>query len=189
MLDVAYKESAVVCQALADGRQSLILQKSDKNSSWEFGEGPTRFWLWPTYSGESKSGVKPDVSDLEKKSLAAKPPDGTVRLTHIGDVGGIFQVRDEMALMSISALHVWSDDVVRAMFHAGPSGVLVIPIRVFRSAKAYEIPEKAGNVEYDRFTFLDRGVAPTGLQPVLDDEAYRDVIAKLEAVLRPTALA
>src|SRR5262245_20181033 len=133
MLDVALKELAVVCQALAEGRQALLLQKADANSVWEFGNGPTRFWLWPTY-GPGFLGITPDAADLEEAAAAQRAPGGTVRLTHFVDIVGVYHVHDESVALQIAPLHIWSDDAIRKMFRSPPPGMVVVAVRVYRSA-------------------------------------------------------
>ncbi len=189
MLDSALKESAAVCRALATGRQSLILQKADTNSTWEFGQGPTRFWLWPTYDSAGVPATKPEAANLEKEAAAQRTVAGTVRLTHFADVAGVYHVQDEAAVSAISALHIWTDNATREMFRQPPPGLIVVPVRVYGAAIPVELSEKAGSVAYDQWTFLDRPLETLIAEPVLGTEQFREIVRKLDAILKPTAMA
>ena len=73
MLNHAFKEWAIICQALAEGRQALILRKGGiAESTGEFQLEQMRFWLFPTYVHQQRSGIKPEalpVLERDRKSV------------------------------------------------------------------------------------------------------------------------
>src|SRR5437763_250989 len=63
MVRFAFKEWAVVCQALAGGRQALILRKGGiAEAGGAFRPDHTRFWLFPTYLHQTAEALKPPVA-------------------------------------------------------------------------------------------------------------------------------
>jgi hypothetical protein len=190
MLDVAFKESAVICHALARGSQSLILRDpGESTANWVVGEEPTRFWLWPTYSKYFAKKLKPEAAELEREVKTSRPSEGTARLTHFAEVAGIYHAPNALATLAIAPLHLWSDETVEAIFNANPSGIFVLPVRVYRAAAPTELSERATSGEIDCWVALAQPLETKGATPVLSDEAFRDVLRKLDAVLKPTALA
>src|SRR5436309_2945178 len=98
MLRIAFKEWAVFCRALAEGRQALILRKGGiAEAGGQFNPEHNRFWLYPTYAHEKPEGIKPDAVELFHAAEADRPPAGTLRLSHYAEVHGVYCVRQVTA--------------------------------------------------------------------------------------------
>src|SRR6516225_6352244 len=95
MLKHAFKEWAVICQALAEGKQALILRKGGiAESAGEFAVEHTRLWLFPTYTHQQRDGIRPEATALLEEVEAEKPPAGSVHLSHWADVTGIYRIHE-----------------------------------------------------------------------------------------------
>src|SRR6266849_1965219 len=111
MLKHAFKEWAVICQALAEGRQALILRKGGiAEESGEFQLEHTRFWLFPTYVHQQSTGIKPEALPLLHRSEVERSAEGMIRLSHFAEVAGVYHVHDMVGALLLSPLHIWSDD-------------------------------------------------------------------------------
>ncbi len=190
MLKHAFKEWAVICRALAEGKQAILLRKGGiAETGGEFALEHTRFWLYPTYTHQQRAGVRPEALPLLQEAEAEKPPEGVVRLSHFGEVSGIYRVRDLTLALLLSHLHLWSDKTVRARFTHRSPGINVIPVRVFRAAQAIELPLTRHYEGCKSWVELERELPTEGAKPVLSDEDFRDVQRSLDLLLNPTALA
>src|SRR5438874_1451206 len=118
MLKHAFKEWAVICEALGQGQQSLILRKGgiDENAG-EFTIEQTRFWLYPTFSHQQNDGINEDARQLLQQVEANRPATGTVRLQLWAEVTGIYRIREELPALLLSHLHCWSEETVRQRFN------------------------------------------------------------------------
>src|SRR5262245_21876617 len=114
MLKQAFKEWAFICQALAEGRQALILRKGGIDE--RFALEQTRFWLYPTYTHQQEGGIRAEALPLVTLAEKSRAPAGTVRLSHWAEVTGFYQVRDLTAALMLAHLHLWSDETVRKRF-------------------------------------------------------------------------
>src|SRR5579871_3444210 len=95
MLKHAFKEWAVICRALADGKQSLILRKGGiEEASGDFRLEHMRFWLFPTFAHQQEEGIRPEARPLLERAKADRPADGILRLTHFAEVTGVYHVHD-----------------------------------------------------------------------------------------------
>src|SRR5437870_481809 len=95
MLKHALKEWAVISKALAEGRQALILRKGGiAESTGEFQLEHTRFWLFPTYVHQQRTGIKPEALPLLEQVEAERPPSDTLRLSHYAEVAGVYELHD-----------------------------------------------------------------------------------------------
>lgn len=190
MLKHALKEWAAICEALAEGRQQLILRKG---GIAEPGDGfrleHTRFWLYPTFVHQQRQGLRDEGLSLLEKAERERPPEGTVRLTHFAEVAGVYHVKNKTAALILAHLHFWSEEAVAARFDYRTPGLYVLPLRVYRAAKVYEIPERPEYRGCHSWVELAEGFSDEGATPVRDAEALRDLHRSLDLLLRPTALA
>jgi hypothetical protein len=190
MLKYAFKEWAVICKALAEGKQALILRKGGiAEAAGEFQVEHTRFWLFPTYVHQQKEGIRPEAAPLLEQAEADRPPPGTVRLTHFAEVTGIYHVHDLIPTLLLAHLHLWSEDTVKKRFEYRAPGLYVLPVRVYRAAEAHVLPDTAHYQGCRSWVELDRELPITGANPVLPESAIRDLHHDLDLLLNPTALA
>jgi hypothetical protein len=190
MLQYAFKEWAVICRALAEGRQALILRKGGiAETSGDFQIEHTRFWLFPTYTHQQRGGIKPEALPLLEQVEMERPPAGIVRLSHFAEVAGVYQVHDVVGVLKLASLHLWSEETVHARFAYRSPGLYVLPVRVYRAAQVFDLPDTAHYAGCRSWVELDRELPTAGAVPVLDDETFRDLLRTLDAVLNPTALA
>jgi hypothetical protein len=188
MLRYALKEWAAICEALAEGRQQLILRKGGiAEPGGGFRLEQTRFWLYPTFAHQQRKGLRDEGLSLLEK--AERPPEGTVRLTHFAEVDGVYHVKSKMAALILAHLHFWSEEAVSARFDYRAPGLYVLPLRVYRAARSYEIPERPEYRGCHSWVELEEELSDEGATPVRDAEALRDLHRSLDLLLRPTALA
>jgi hypothetical protein len=189
MLKHAFKEWAVICTALAEAKQALILRKGGiAEPDDTFALEHSRFWLYPTYIHQQGAGIKPEAVPLLEQASADKPPAGMIRLTHYVEVPGVYQVRDLWAALVLNHLHLWSEETVRKRFNYRAPGLNVLPARVFRVPSVIEVAEKPEYAGCKSWVELDHELPTDGAVPVLTDEAFRDVLRSLDTLLKPTAL-
>jgi hypothetical protein len=190
MLKHALKEWAVICRALAEGRQALLLRKGGiDEAAGAFALEHTRFWLLPTYTHQQRDGVTEEARPLLEQVQAEHPPAGTLRLTHWAEATGVYQVRDLMPALLLAHLHLWSDETVRKRFEYRSPGLSVLTVRVYRAPQAHEVADRPEYQGCHSWVELHEALPTEGSVPVLDDGAYRDVLKGLDLILNPTAFA
>ena len=186
----ALKEWAVICRGLAEGRQAILLRKGGIAEHTDtFQLLHKRFWLLPTYVHQQRGGIKPEAAPLLEQAEAERPPAGAIRLTHFAEVPGVYQVHELPPVLMIGHLHLWSEETVRQRFAYRRPGLNVLPVRVYRASQVLEIPDEPSYAGCRSWVELERALPTDGATPVLDDEAFRDVLRTLDHVLNPTALA
>lgn len=179
-LPVAFKEWAVICRALAEGRQSLILRKGGiAEVGGLFRPEHDAFLLYPTFFHEHRNGVKPDFLPLLEAADADRPEPGTIRFTHFARVTAVRHVTDLDDALALDPCHAWTSDVVRQRFHYRTPGLFVMTVRVFQlpaPAVQIERPEYAG---CKTWVGLDTPVATDGAVPVLAEEAFAELAVRI----------
>jgi hypothetical protein len=189
-LSVAFKEWAVIAQALAAGRQALILRKGGiAEERGGFRVEHARFWLYPTYVHQQEAGVVAEALPLLEEARRERPAEGIVRLGHYALVPCVYHVDDLDKLLRLEGLHLWSRQTVEARFHYRSPGLFVLPVRIYRAAQVHDLPETAGYTGCKSWVALDRELSTEGATPVLTEEAFDAVVNTLDRLLEPTALA
>lgn len=142
-LDIAFKEWAVICAALASGRQSLILRKGGiAETGGEFRPEHDRFLLYPTYFHEHRSGIKPEFLPLLEQCERDKPPAGTIRFTHFAEVKSVEHLAKLEQVLALDAEHAWTRDEVAKRFHYRRPGLFVLRLKVRALEEPREEPER-----------------------------------------------
>jgi len=186
----AFKEWAVIVQALAEGRQAIVLRKGGiAEKGGEFQVEHTRFWLYPTYLHEKQAGLRPEAVELLTRVEAERPAVGTVRLTHFAEVDGVYHLHDVASALKLEPLHLWSRETVQARFFYRAPGLYVLPVRVYRATRPVDLPETPAYAGCKTWVDLDRDLTTADASPVLTDAAFDAVRRQLEAELRPTGMA
>jgi len=189
-LSNAFKEWAVICRALALGKQSIILRKGGiAEDAGEFVIEHKRFWLFPTYTHQQQGGIREEALPLLQEAEAEKPAPGHVRLSHWAEVTGIYHVHDVTAALLLAHLHFWTEDTVRKRFAYGTPGLYVLAARIYRAPEAQEIVDTPLYQGCKSWVELDAPLSTESSTPVLADKDYQDVKWNLEMLLSPTALA
>jgi hypothetical protein len=167
MLSVAFKEWAVICEALAAGRQSVILRKGGiAEEGGVFRPEHSEFLLYPTYFHEHRAGVKPAFLPLLEAAEAAKPPAGTVRFTHFVRVESVEHVTDLEQALALDARHAWTPEIVKQRFHYRTPGLYVFTVRVFRLAKPVDVVERPEYAGCKTWVPLDTPIDAAGAEQV-----------------------
>jgi hypothetical protein len=190
MLRHALKEWAVICKALANGRQSLIIRKggiAEAGAGFELEHN--RFWLYPTYTHQQAAGLNPEGIELMPQAIAERPPAGMVRLSHFAESAGVYRVHDLFAVLLLNHLHLWSEETIEARFAYRQPGLHVIPLRVYRASKPVEIREAPAYAGCRSWLELEHPLTTDGGEPVIAESDFGHLIQTLDKVLKPIGLA
>jgi len=183
-LGVAFKEWAVICRALVEGAQAIILRKGGiAEAGGEFRVEHRRFWLYPTFVHQQRAGIVADAIPLLERVAVERPAAGLVRLGHFAEVGGVQQVADLRAALRLAPLHCWSEETVRARFAYRRPGLFVLAVRVYRAREVVELTETPEFAGCKSWVELGRTLPTDGATPVLEDEGFERVRRELGRLL------
>lgn len=189
-LRMAFKEWAVICRALGEGKQAIILRKGGiAEAHGQFTPDHARFWLYPTYVHQQREGVKASAVSLFETVQKEQPDPSLIRFTHFAEVSGVFQILDLPRILDLDSLHLWSEETVKMKFNYRTPGLFILPVRVYRVPQPIEHLVKP---EYDGCkTWVDLGedLSTEGATPVLSDREYHDVLDTLDRRLNPIGFA
>ena len=169
---VAFKEWALVCDALGKGEQSVILRKggiAEGRAGFTFEHQD--FYLFPTWFHGQLDKIRGDGF-----ALPAQVPE-TVTIAHSVTVEWSGWVADKKAVLRLQELHVLEPSVIEERFVYSPSkeeqkGIHVAFVRIYRLEPAISLPMEplfGGCRSWVEIPEID----PGALVSVLSDEDHR----------------
>jgi len=185
----AFKEWAIVADALAHGEQILILRKGG------IAEGPggfrvetPRFLIFPTLFHQQRDRVIPSAQRRYDEIAPALPPADRLRLTHFAEVADARSLGSLADAERLRGQHIWRDDVIAERFDWGrEQGIHALAVRVHRLAQPHDLPmlDSYGGCKSWIETAVD--IPAGGATPVLDDDAFAVKLARFRDALSPVA--
>ena len=178
-LQIALKEWATVCHALEAGRQMLLLRKGGiYEAAGEFELENPQFLLFPTYLHQNLNMLKPDAqAGFEPR--AAEP--AQVRISGVGEVTDIVQLKSRQQMDALDAEHVWTSPLIDMRFNYKPQNPLYLMlVRAYRLRQPLSVENTPAYAGCKSWVPLDDPVPAADAAPVLDDSAYE---ARRRAVL------
>ncbi len=170
--DFAFKEWAVVCAALATGRQTIILRKGGIHEGREgFRVEHREFWLFPTGFHQQRDEVISEAWPLLDEVQSRGQPSG-IALDLFAVVEAAHHILDRTALARLSGRHVWSEATVEQRFQYRTPGLFALVVRVFRQPAPFVIPDSPHFAGCKSWVVLPMPLPTTGLQPVLDNATF-----------------
>lgn len=139
---IGFKEWQVVCDALASGRQAVILRKGGIHEGREgFSFAHERFFLFPTRFHAQVEQVREGTF----REMPEWQPGEPVRITHHAEVLKAVTLTDWSAVHALEPLHIYTEPTVRDRFDwegkGMASGSIHVAIaRVFQLAEPWEFP-------------------------------------------------
>ncbi|GHC62480.1 DUF1802 family protein [Roseibacillus persicicus] len=115
---IAFKEWQVVCKALAEGRQTVILRKGGIHEGREgFAWKHESFALFPTRFHAQREGVKPeDWAAFGEEELSEWQEGEVVPIQWECEVERAVTLSTREEVEALRDLHIWTDEVIRERF-------------------------------------------------------------------------
>lgn len=179
---VAFKEWALVCEALGSGDQSLLLRKGGIAEGRKgFGFEHQEFFLFPTWFHGQLEKIR---SPFTPAIIAEAPETLTIEYTATVEWSGF--VNDRQKIAQLEHLHVLHDSVIDERFDYNAEktdrGIYLAFVRVYRINPLIQIPmEKkfGGCRSWVQLPLL----MPGALVSVLSDEEHFQRKSVLEKIL------
>jgi hypothetical protein len=181
----ALKEWAVVVEALATGRQLILLRKGGiREDGGGFRLDHREFFLFPTYFHEQAQRVIPEAAAEFARAQAAQPPPERVVVPLYATVEEAVELTDRARLAELRPHHILTDaEVERRFQYRNDPRLWVLIVRAYRLAPALELALTAYFEGCRSWVDLGHDLPTGDLQPVLDDASFRFQIGALRAIL------
>lgn len=183
----ALKEWAIVCQALADGKQTILLRKG---GIMEYREGFTlkhdTFYLFPTYEHQNKDSIKQNYIDKLNQMLQSNTSDNAeyVDISLFAKVDFISEIKDDSVLDALEKYHIWNKHYIDIRKNYNPSKPLsLILLRIYKMANPLRVKNERSWAGCKSWIPLDIKSHEDNFIPVYDDQTFDQTKSEiLEAV-------
>ena len=185
LTSIGFKDWVLICAALGQGRQSLILRKggiAEGRDGFRFKH--EAFFLFPTQYHQQAERVRPDA--LDALGPVMRPAEGTVEIRYFFALEWAVWVDDWATLARLEPFHVWREDVVRERFDYEQRGLQCAFGRVYRLTPSWTFADRPAYggcrswVTLPEFPAMDVSVAP-----VIDDARHEALAREVRAILFP----
>lgn len=179
-LNVALKEWAVVCAAVARGRQIILLRKGGISEvAGGFDVEHRQFLLFPTYLHQNRDMLKP-TEQADFVPSAAEP--AQVRLSAAAEVTDIVKMPSRAAMDALDDRHIWTPPLIDMRYNYRPKNPLfLLLVRAYRLDEAVVIDNTPQYAGCKSWVPLGREIAVGRATPALSDEQYRQARAEIRA--------
>lgn len=181
----AFKEWAVVVDALGRGGQIIILRKGGiSEGRGGFKMEHERFLLFPTLFHQQRESVIDAAQERYDQIAPQFPPPDKLRLEFFAEVKVARRLKSPAEAAALRGQHIWRDEVIAERFEWGKEkAIFALGARVYRLPKAIEqkmVPAYGGCKSWIE---LEREIAPEGSEPVLTDGAFETGLKRMREAL------
>ncbi len=181
----ALKEWAVVCAAIAEGCQSLLLRKGGlRERGGRFRCDHAEFWLFPTRFHQDPGELVDDARPLLSRVQSQIPAEGIVPLNVYIEVEDVAWLDEPAALSALAETHILSQKTVEQRFRYRRAGLALMVIRAYALDKPLEIDDIAEYAGCHSWVELDQALPTSGLRPVLDEAQHSQRLRSIRQILQ-----
>ena len=185
----AFKEWAIIVDALGRGEQILILRKGGiSEGRVGFQVEHPQFLLFPTLFHQQRESVTTEAQSRYDQIAPHLPPPEILRLEYFAEVAAWRQLDSLSTAVALRGQHCWRDEVIAERFDWGRAkNIFAIAVRVYRLPLPIELPMSPAYGGCKSWVELEKDIVTTGAQSVLDQQAFDKKLNRLLSALNPAA--
>lgn len=179
----AFKEWSLICDALMEGRQSIILRKGgivEKRRGFEFEH--SSFYLLPTHYHAQR-----EETLFEADQPIHWQKEGSIFLPAVAILSFAANITDFSKVEALSKFHFWKEDTLRARFQYGQANSLHLAfVRVYKIEPVIELqdgPEFRGCKSWIALSLDKIKQQPFTLKAVLSDEEHQKQLDEIQKLI------
>ena len=186
-IEKAFKEWAVITDALGRGKQSIILRKGGiQEESRTFRVDCRHFFLFPTFEHQNAEDLKPEIRPLLAE-IQRHPPAGVIPIQYFAVLDESFRVDNLELVKKLRAHHVWSDEAVEKRFDWGKEkSLFILLVRIYRLPHSLSVPARESYGGCKSWVTLEDEIPLQGAVPVLKESEFLAVRDAVRGVLAGT---
>jgi len=181
----AFKEWAVIVDALGSGNQNLILRKGGiSEGRGGFQVDHPEFLLFPTAFHQQRDSVLPEAQ-ARFDQLESIPAE-TLRIEYLCRVEAWRRIDSLEIARRLQGQHVWKPEVVAERFDWGSNkAIFALAVRTFRLPTRIDLPMLPSYGGCKSWIELDVGIDISNAKPVISDSEFNRRLQQFESALGP----
>jgi hypothetical protein len=182
-IQLACKEWASVCAALASGRQSILLRKGGiAEPTGDFQVQSNWFWLYPTYVHQQQNQLR-ETEWLEKCEIFKAQPK-KIRFFHLAEVVETYHLMNLDILEKLEPFHVLSKECISSRFAYRNPGLTLMLLKTHEISKPVEIDETPFYLGCKSWVNLESPLDASAISPVLSSDKCSAELEKIKALIK-----
>ncbi len=189
---IAFKEWQVVCDALAAGRQSVLLRKGGIHEGRQgFSFAHESFLLFPTRFHTSAAHVR----EGEAAVMPEWKQGDTIRITHYAEAASAVTLTDWKTVAALEPFHIYSEQTVRDRFDwessaSAAGSIHLASVRIWKLMQPWELPyeTKYGGCR----SWVNLSNAPANWKelsvPVVSEREFEGLLNQLKTIVNPVLI-
>jgi hypothetical protein len=180
---IAFKEWAAIVDALATGRQIVILRKGGISEGRAgFQVDHPEFLLFPTAFHQQRDSV---IAEAQTRFDCLEPiPADIVRIEYFCRVAAWRRLDSLEDAQRLEGQHVWKPDVIEERFDWGRSkAIFALVVRTFRLQERVDLPMSLRYGGCKSWIELERDIDVSNARPVLSDDDFEGLLKRFNAAL------
>jgi hypothetical protein len=184
-MTAAFKEWAIVVDALARGQQIFILRKGGIHEGrGGFKPDYREFFLFPTLFHQQRESVIPSAQTRFDQIAPSFPSLDVLRLDHWAELVEWHHIRDFDAVRRLEGQHIWREDLLKERFEWGREhAIFALALRVYRLPFAIELPMLPEYGGCKSWVQVPSSLTTRETIPVLEKDAFEARLEQLRGTL------
>jgi hypothetical protein len=182
---VAFKEWAVIVDALARGEQIIILRKGGLlEGRGGFQVEHPEFLFFPTLFHQQRESVLPAAQQRFDKIAPNFPPPTILRVEYFGRVAAWQRLESLAAAEALCGQHIWRDEVIAERFDWGKDRAIhALAVRVFRLPTPVELPMVSSYGGCKSWIEVEKEIETSGAEPALNEDAFAEKLERFKRIV------
>ena len=188
---IAFKEWAVVVDALGRGEQIIILRKGGiSEGHGGFRVEHSEFFLFPTLYHQQRESVIPSAQIRFDQISPMLPATDRVRIEFVARVVDWQRLDSLEAAERLLGQHIWRDEVIAERLDWGKTkAIFALAVRVYRLPSPTELPLTSTYGGCKSWIELDQELSTEGALPVLVEKDFAEKLERFCVALAPAGVA
>ncbi|MGP8236148.1 MAG: DUF1802 family protein [Limisphaerales bacterium] len=185
VMRLAFKEWAVVTDALLRGQQIIIFRKGGlREGRGGFQMEHPEFLFFPTLFHQQRDAVLPAAQSRYDALAPHFPASEVLRMEGFARVVAWQRLESLEAAQRLRGQHIWRDEVIAERFDWGRAKEIhVLVVRVFGLPKPVELPMLAAYGGCKSWIELERDISTDGAQPAINDAEFSTRLQRFQEAL------
>jgi hypothetical protein len=185
----AFKEWAVIVDALSRGAQILVLRKGGiQEGRGGFQVTQPEFWLFPTLFHQQRESVLAPAQERFDLIAPHFPAAEVLRLRSFAKVVAWQRLDSLAAAERLRGQHFWQDDVIAKRFEWGKSEIHALAVRVFNLPAPIDLPMRPEYGGCKSWVELESDVSVENAVPALEDRAFAESLRRFHGAMGSQAV-
>ena len=183
---IAFKEWAIVVDALGRGEQILILRKGGiAEGRGGFQVEHPEFLFFPTLFHQQRESVIPPAQERFDVISKTFPGADILRIEYFAKVVDWRRLDSFEDAERLKGQHIWRDEVIRERFDWGKQkNIFALAVRVYRLPATIELPMIPAYGGCKSWIEVDREIDVAGANPVLSEADFAQKLTNFQSAVR-----